>query len=142
MSVCFFVCLFVHLHISKTTCSNFTKSSVYVVYISGSIRLLWYCNTLCTCLVDVMFSCNGVIRRSTIAPARHYRLVCPPVGSVVYGREMSKAVNFLRPKSENSQYTRVKKTPNLQRILGRNFSNSKELNPSFRCQTKNRFRFQ
>jgi len=41
MSVCLsvHVCLYVHLHISETTCSNFTKFSVHVRCGRGSVLL-------------------------------------------------------------------------------------------------------
>jgi len=56
-----FVGLTVCLHISKTTCPNFTTFSVHVICGCVSVLLWWLCSMLCTSsFVDyVMFSCSG-----------------------------------------------------------------------------------
>jgi len=43
-----FVCLFVCMHVSVTTCPNFSKFSVHVKYGRGSVVLWQRCDTLCT----------------------------------------------------------------------------------------------
>jgi len=72
MSVC--VGLSVCCHVSKTTCPNFWKFSVYVTCCHGSVSRWRQCNTSCTSgfVDDVMFSHNGPKTDTGLEPAHPF----------------------------------------------------------------------
>jgi len=60
MCVCLSLCVFLILHFSKTTRSNFTKFLMYVARYRGSVLIWRRCDTLCTSgfVDDIMSSHN------------------------------------------------------------------------------------